>query len=91
MKPQTKPQKVRQQIRSKGKYSKYHKCEVCNKILKGNEYWSDPRCNTNEGYGQILCQKCASKVRKVSDKYYKSLFMSIQATHKIAKEGLVKK
>lgn len=78
--PKTIPQEARQKARGKnGKYKRMYRCEVCGKAL-GEDYYSDPRCNTHGGYGQIICKKCAGEVSKLPNVEYEAFFLSIKET-----------
>jgi len=70
-------QNMRQQQRDKkGKYSRHHRCELCDKPAgdKHTAYYSDDRCNKFAGKGLVLCAKCATILEKVPDDQYEAQF-----------------
>jgi hypothetical protein len=69
----SKNQTVRQQTRTNGKYRNYPRCEVCNKTIPPDKYYSDERCNYG-GRGLILCHKDATTVGNLTDEEYAKFF-----------------
>lgn len=48
-------------------------CECCKKGAPVSDYYSDERCNSNGGFGVVLCKRCAVKLEKLSDAEYSAL------------------
>jgi hypothetical protein len=63
----------RQRVRENGKYANYPNCELCDKKVNPEGYWSDPRCNAT-GVGLILCKKCCHKSEQMSNKVFLETF-----------------
>ena len=77
-KPQTTAEHERQITRSDaGQYTKLNPCEGCGKSA-GASHYSDERCNTL-GKGLVLCQRCATRLAKLSDAEYRAFFWKEKA------------